>query len=504
MYVEAMEALIELERRCDTSQLKYGGVSYWPLCRQKIWAQLVERLILSRQATGTPSGLNSVPPQTTGGKAQLFTVGDPTLGLVQLSRSARVRAMGTGALKPRALFLVRQEEYCDTVDGARFAKTVDSVFERASARFPVGKIELYNEHSSAFRRLHPPLFFALRRAPEGVKFDPPYELENFEALTSALKAVNLTLNFHETLADMGKVFYFARLFEKLLKALRPEAVFQSVYYWPMGMAWVLAARRCGITSVDIQHGRLGPHEGHYTHQTAAPSGGYDLMPDLVWCWGQQTKHDIEHAKNAACHRHGGIVGGNTWLARWRYGKEPTAPAEVAKLDALRSGRKTILVSLQPLDAPLRSEIIDAMREGPQEWLWLLRLHPLRKHTADTLRGFLKELGIKNAEIDLATSVPLFSLLRRVDHHVTVFSSVAVEAAAFDVHTSVSGAEGLQVFGPQIKRGIFRHTPTGADIVAHAQEMMSGPRPLIRDDFIDMRPGLADEALDAIFNLPSAQ
>src|SRR4051812_11078615 len=114
MYTEAIEVLIDLERRCDTAQLTYGGVSYWPLCRQKLWSQLVQRLILSRGAGGAAS-LNTAPPPGTAAELSGFIVGDPALGLCHLDREAADTALAAGALTPEALFLVRPEEYLDTL-----------------------------------------------------------------------------------------------------------------------------------------------------------------------------------------------------------------------------------------------------------------------------------------------------------------------------------------------------------------------------------------------------
>jgi hypothetical protein len=261
------------------------------------------------------------------------------------------------------------------------------------------------------------------------------------------------------------------------------------------MAWMLACRWSGVTSVDFQHGRLGPHHGLYTQLTAAPPEGYDLLPDAVWCWGAQTKYDIDVDKNPDCNRHGGIVGGNAWLHKWRYGNsDDLEPPEAQDFAARSAGQRRILVSLQPLESPVTPELLKAMKQSPAGWLWLLRLHPLRRHTAPEIATILRDAGITNAEIESATALPLFCLLRLVEHHVTVFSSVAVEAAAFGVRTSLLGAEGPAALGPQMKRGICRYTPTATELLAHINEVLTARRAAISDDFIEMRQGTVDEAL----------
>lgn len=498
MHAEAIAILTDLERHIDTSALNYGGVSYWPLCRQKIWGALMQRMVLSAKG-GSDKVSNTGPAFEGGGTVNVITVGPPQLGLIHPNEAAASHAIDAGALKPSALFILRPEEYFDTVDGARFAKTVDSVCERAKARYPIAKLELADPRTINFARTIPSLFLQLDKAGQGAKYDPPYKLENFSLVADALRAANcdVTLDTATLTTEMGKVFYFARIFERVLAILAPKALFQSVYYHPVGMGWVLACRRLGITTVDVQHGRLGPHEGHYTQLTAAPPNGYDLVPDMVLCWGRQTKHDIEVDKNLACTRHGGIIGGNAWLARSRYGTPTPSPS----LDALCAGRKPILVSLQPLESPIGPELLKAITESPKDWLWLLRLHPLRRHTAPEIKAILTKVGAANIELEQATDAPLFSLLPRTVHHVTAFSSVAIEAAAFDVPTSLTGPEGLQIYGPQLDRGIFRYTPTARDILAHIHDCIARGRVPLDDDFIDMRPDAADHALDAILGAP---
>jgi len=500
MHADAIAILTDIEQRLDTSKLMYGGVSYWPLVRQRIWGMLMERLVINPKGTGTGSGTvantNAEWPEV--GAVDVGAVGTEYLGFVHPDGTAAGQAVATGALNPKAIFIVRPEEYMDMVDGARFAKTVDSVLERTVARCPVAKIEIADPRTIQFARKFPSVFLHLRKASRGVVFDPPYTLENFAAIPPVLAAAGVDMPFdEETLTeDMGKIFYLARIFENTLKRLAPAVLFQSIYYHTIGMAWVLACRRRNILTVDIQHGRLGPHEGHYTQLNVAPPEGYHLMPDLVWCWGRQTKQDIEVDKKPGCVRHGGIVGGNAWLARWRYHPEADT-SELRAFDQYCAGRRRILVSLQPLESPIGTELLKAIITAPKDWLWLLRLHPLRRHTMSEIGGILANASVTNVEIEQATNLPLFPLLARTDHHVTAFSSVAVEAAAFDIRTSLIGPEGLQIFGPQLARDIFRFTPIAPMLLAHIHESLVLPRTPLDDDFIDMRPDAADRALDIL-------
>lgn len=490
MQADVIKVITDIEQAFDTSRLLYRGVSYWPICRQRLWGGLMRKVIAAREGADPTPVANTGPQWADVAQVNVATVGPQELGLLTATPARPAQ------LAPQVLFFARPEEYSDKVAGKAYARFIDSVFAQAAAAGPVTKIELADARVMGFTRRHPSLFLDLARAAQDVAFDPPGQLEGFADLAAAAAPhAEGLLNEGSILTDMGKIFYFARIFEKILRALKPRLFVLSVSYHPVGNAWMLACRRAGVRSVDLQHGRLGPIHGNYTHLTAAPPDGYDLLPDHVWCWGEPTKRDIAAHNNPRCARHTGIVGGNAWLARWRHGdlKELEPPEAAAFVNATQ-GKRKILVSLQPLDTPLTATMIGAMKASPPDWLWLLRLHPLRRHTAPDIKARLEAAGVMNFEIENATTLPLYLLLRLCAHHVTVFSSVVTEAASFDVRTSLLDDIGASTFASYVARGICRLTPTAEALVAHVQECLATERKPLNDDFVDMRPDTASRAL----------
>ena len=487
MHAEAIKIIRDIEAQCDTQKLLYRGVSYWPLCRLRIWTALMRSMVLSRKE-GDPAGIANTPPSWPNvGQVNAEFIGPPELGLLRTHAKNPTDPISDDNLAPRALFFVRPEEYSDKLDGAAFAKTIDSTFERARALCSATKIEIADPRTMSFARHFPSLFIHPEHAAKAVTFDPPGKLESYESLKITLEqsGTDLELDAGELKKSMEEIFYYARIFEKLLKYLKPAALFLSVYYHNIGVALALACRWTGVKSIDLQHGRLGPYHGAYTQLTAAPEDGYHLMPDVIWCWGEQTKHDIEVDKNPGCTRHGGVVGGNAWLHKWRYGD--TSGLESPELKAFESeitDKRKILVSLQPLESPINAVLLDAMKQSPEDWIWLLRLHPLRRHTAPEIVEILRSAGVENFEIERSTTLPLFSLLKMTDHHVTVFSSVVVEAAAFGVRTSLIGVEGKDIFKEQIKSGICRSALTSTDIFSDIDNIESYSKVFIDNHFID--------------------
>lgn len=491
MHADVIKIITDIEQTFDTSRLTYGGVSYWPICRQRLWGGLMRKLLAARGAGDPPPVTNSGPQWADVGQVNAALVGPQHLGLLTATLARPPQ------LAPQVLLFARPEEYSDKVGGRAYARFIDSVYEHARDAGPVTKLELADARVMAFARRYPSLFLDLARAGQGVAFDPPAALENFAALAGVIaeKADGFVLDENAVLTDMGKIFYFARIFENILRALTPRVFILSVSYHPVGNAWMLACRRAGVRSVDLQHGRLGPIHGNYTHLTAAPPDGYDLLPDRVWCWGEPTQRDIAAHNNPRCTRHVGVVGGNAWLAKWRYGDlSELEPPEASAFIAATQGKRKILVSLQPLDTPVTAALIEAMKQAPADWLWLLRMHPLRRHTAPEVKRLLESAYVHNFEIESATTLPLYLLLRLCDHHVTVFSSVVTEAASFDLRTSLLDDVGASTFSRYVERDICRVTPTGESLMAHIGECLAAGRTPLNDDFVDMRQNAAAQAL----------
>lgn len=67
-------------------------------------------------------------------------------------------------------------------------------------------------------------------------------------------------------------------------------------------------------------------------------------------------------------------------------------------------------------------------------------------------GLLKGHGITNFELRIATSYPLYALLRNVDIHITEFSSTVVEASQCGVPTVIINKIGAKLFQNEVNSG----------------------------------------------------
>lgn len=167
-----------------------------------------------------------------------------------------------------------------------------------------------------------------------------------------------------------------------------------------------------------------------------------------------------------------------------------------------AGRPKILVSFQPM-AIVPDILLQAMKQSPPEWLWLLRLHPLRRHNIAELHALLARHNLANYELDMATDLPLFWLLDQTDFHVTDFSSVVIEAAAYGVRSAVTSRTGIETFRRQIDRGYCRPALTAEGLLTATADAIASPKLPGDQSFLDLSEGVVARALSTLKGEPTA-
>jgi len=109
---------------------------------------------------------------------------------------------------------------------------------------------------------------------------------------------------------------------------------------------------------------------------------------------------------------------------------------------------------------------ETLKKSPDDWLWLFRLHPTHsteKYKIDLYNKVKVKVNSSNFEFEYATLCPLFDLLKRCNHHVTLSSAVAYEALAFNVPTTLLDIS-LELFVEDINKGVFSYAQNSYDLL----------------------------------------
>ena len=361
-----------------------------------------------------------------------------------------------------ALFL-NYNTYMTRLNGRWYSRVCDPLVEQLSAR-GLSSLMLTGGYEYATPRftksrfiqphlvLHRLLGMVGKRPPR----NPPVMLRDLEAHAKAAGLFSPSFGLvapveHHARQIMG----IARYFKRVLTEVRPKVVFVTCWYGTESMACLLACNQLGIPAIDIQHGSQDFHVA-YDRWNRVPSSGYELMPTYFWCWSESEASIIRNwAGTLPVHQP--IVGGNLFLERWIAGTDDTVRAYDKILTRLKEPSKGQVQILYTLNGSTKEEIntiveiIEALNRSGIEGHFWIRLHPIALDQKGLVRRTLEEHGLRNVDVENATALPLYAILRHMDVHITEFSSVVIEAQAFGV-PSVTGEQGVIWFPNQVATG----------------------------------------------------
>jgi hypothetical protein len=364
---------------------------------------------------------------------------------------------------PHDAMFLNYNTYMTRLNGRWYSRVCDPLVEQLSARglsslMLTGGYEYATPRFTKSRFIQPHLMVhrLMGMAAKRPRHNPRAMLRELE---DHAKASGLFSESFSLLAPVEnhtrQIIGIARYFKRVLAEVRPKAVFVTCWYGTESMACVLACTELGIPTIDIQHGSQDFHVA-YDRWNRVPDAGYELVPTFFWCWSESEASTIRSwAGRLPVHQP--IVGGNPFLERWITGNDETVRAYDEILTRLKEPSKGKVQILYTLNGSTKDEIktivdiIEAVaRSGIETHFWI-RLHPIALDQKGVICRTLEEHGLRNVDVENATVLPLYAILRHIDVHITEFSSVVIEAQAFGV-PSVTGEQGLIWFPNQIATG----------------------------------------------------
>lgn len=255
-------------------------------------------------------------------------------------------------------------------------------------------------------------------------------------------------------SQFQKILAMEEWFLKKLKVIKPSVVVIVGYYSDRCMALISACNRLKIKSTDIQHGIQGELHAAYSSWQRVPELGFNTLPHDFLVWSRNEGNVIDKWSNGTIHDN--KILGNLFEERW-FTKDNLNVIEldkcVAKVVGKMSAAKTALFTIQ-YGLNYDDWIFKLIEKTQSEFNWLIRLHPViaDKKNFNRINKLMKQYGITNYELDYSTSLPLYSLMRNVNIHVTHSSSAIIEAKNFGILTIILSAYGAELFGNEIKEG----------------------------------------------------
>lgn len=317
----------------------------------------------------------------------------------------------------------------------------------------------------------------------------------------ATVVLDRTIPYDHLPLQAAAIQYKSHLYERWFEQLGCRCFLVDTWYGPPSFPALIAARRLGIPSIDIQHGVQGPHHYAYSGWTRQPENGFEIVPDASWLWGNHPVHYGDHRPMRA------VTVGNLWINLWRQRTERAIEEEITQARRLTEGyNRTILVTTQPIVDML--PFYDAIAYSPRDWRWLVRIH--RATDADGRTAILEQLGRLDhpgVEVDRACRLPLYALMQVADVHMTGFSTCALEALAFRTPTIIVHPSGQTAFGEFINDRLMGYAETGKDIISAVERMTSlddGELRTISNELFQDEPDASEACLELVRQMLAPQ
>lgn len=475
-----LEMIAAIEQSFDVNSLHYRELMIWPLVRLTIYQQLLK-----------PAKNYTRKGHQSNGKTPILTAQKEQIEGLRSYKNTDI------------LFYSRVEEHEELIEGKFYDPYIDTMIDLVRDTHSFLKIERAADNiQETLPRFEPTIFIN----PMLLRYetDTTNSVEGFPDLQRVVLDIS-GIWIDETLCieHARWIKAWQSFFAEILSEVGPKVVFIVYYHYLIAMGLVRACRKLNMTTVDIQHGRIDNLHGSYTYWTKIPPKGYDLLPDYYWCWGNSSKNGIEkwYAPNSACHRP--VTGGNIRIAKWIEGEDFIINKDILSFyKMLKQKDKVILITMGHFDNPFPKHVCDAILRSPRNWLWLIRFHPnfRGKEFKDQTHSLFQQYGIHNYEIEYATSCPLYGLLKRVDHHLTLNSSAYYEALAFRVPTTIIDPTGLGCYEDDIKNGILAYADTSETLLASIEQGFL--KQTYPSEYIETNRKYAENALETILNRSS--
>jgi hypothetical protein len=378
-----------------------------------------------------------------------------------------------------AVFLASSIGRRPLLDGKRYdlrSGPYVALLERLGARPLVWETSPYGDynvprHTPSF--LVQPHLIALRAASQVLPLgDDRVALEGYEPFLERVRAAGLRLPHADLDRLRRDMLYLRRLADRFagwLGRSRPRLGFVA-NTGLQELAFCLACRELGITSVEVQHGVQGDLHPSYGSWFAIPREGWETRARIFWSWDEESAAAINRWAVCAPGRHVAVNGGDPWREMWMVdGGDLSRRTDRSIEERKRAAgsERHILVTLSSQGEIVPEALAAAVRDSPAGWRYWFRLHPVNQ--ADRMkdaRRVLGALGVDLGLMEFATEVPLHGLLRHMDCHLSAgLSTVVTEAAAHGVPSIAFGAEAPDFYEAETAAGMLLVARTSPEILA---------------------------------------
>lgn len=232
-----------------------------------------------------------------------------------------------------------------------------------------------------------------------------------------------TLDISDIEKEVRQLNIICEYFKDIIRKKSIHVVVLQCWYGSLSMAAAMACHDLGIPCLDVQHGFAGAagHRAYYGWSRFDDGYRYEVMPSHFWSWLPQ---DAEVILNWKCKDVQAVAAGKTIFLQNSYENLGSIYGYQLKDKIRKINKPCILVSLQTATV-FPKWFREFIKEQTDNFIWLIRCHSCKDHVQ---LSFVEEIkDVKNVYTDDIDTINLDFLLQIVNIHITMWSSVVVDA-----------------------------------------------------------------------------
>lgn len=259
---------------------------------------------------------------------------------------------------------------------------------------------------------------------------------NYDGVNKILKSHNINLRINNSY--FLRIFLLekqSQIFKKLLRDMAVTHVGIVCYYdfKSLGLTW--ACNQLKIPSIDFQHGVQGSLHLAYANWPKDLGNSSVFLPSHFWVWDDFSYLNISRWKK----KDKIILGCNKWMQE--------------RVTILKP--EIILYTVQPLEEPLPSYLLETIKDYSGDQTWFIRLHPQQKDEISRFINIIKQNNLETkVNITDATFLTLSEILSKTSVHITKSSSVAIESSYYDIPTIFIEKSGKLYYEDQLPTNLL--------------------------------------------------
>lgn len=440
--------LKEIEDSCNVNLITIDGLKAWPLIRSILWSEFAKADVQKTSVLVRGYSFTQIVEHLLN-----------KFGLIHLVTKITPKIVDK---KTDVLFIGRAQHRV-RIKGIRrsFDRIMDPLVHLSDTcaitkSFTLGTPKLRNSYNPTKRlwtRRSVPELKILGLEESGI---PAYVNQLDISIDSFWSAVRLGVKTFSKSYVMGS--------DLLSKVPNTKRIFLSVWYSLDSLGVIAAAHQRNIQVIDFQHG--GEMHGMYAGWGCIPENGYELLPDIFWCWGDESANRIQHGMKKSS-KHRTVIGGYPWQ-EFRQTKMSESIDKPQLTTPTVSTTKVVLFSLQPLSFDVQKRIPDFILEflklDHPEIYFKFRRHPNDPDDKEEL-GQLRKMKLKTYFEIEDSSADLVATISGSNFHISAFSSVAFECLALGVPSLLFGEQSKVLYDREIQEGVFSWTTGDIDTLS---------------------------------------